>query len=118
MYDPLTPPRKPDVAYLDVELVPHMARRNLRTTPPVETFNAIYRTAIDKGMTTEQKIFELVGKDGLQILRSPKSNPSPAQRHLVLSFIATLDPEKATMQKERWRHANPRPKEERAPQPL
>lgn len=114
-YDPHTSGDvKPE--YVPVDLVPQLAARNLRTPGPLKTFNAIYNTAIDMGMTSEQKICELVGKEALEALRSPKSNPSPAQRRLVLQFIATLDPENATMKKEPWRHASRRPKEERTPQ--
>lgn len=119
MFDPLSDPRTPEKQpeYLRLELVPHMAKRSARTTSPLETFQAIYRTAIDLGMTSEQKISEVVGRDALETLRSKKSNPSPTVRRLVLEFIATLNPEEATMKKEPWRHASPRPKEERAPQP-
>ncbi len=112
-YDPRTPEKQPE--YLPVDLVPHMAERSVRATPPRETFQIIYRTAIDMGMTSEQKISEIVGRDGLETLRSKKSDPSPTLRRLVLEFIATLDPKEATMEKKPWRHANPRPKEERTP---
>lgn len=114
-YDPRTPEKQPE--YLPLDLVPHMAQRAVRITSPLETFQIIYRTAIDQGMTSEQKISELVGRDGLETLRSKKSNPSPNLRRLVLTFIATLDPENATMKKQPWRHASPRPRDERAHEP-
>jgi len=64
MYDPLDDPRttrntKPD--YVPLDLVPQLALRNLRMSAPIETFNVIYRTVIDNGMTSEQKISEIVG---------------------------------------------------------
>jgi hypothetical protein len=115
LYDPRKQEKKPE--YLPLELVPHMAQRAARLTSPLETFRIIYLTAIEQGMTSEQEISKVIGRDGLDKLRSQKSDPSPALRRLVLTFIATLDPEKATMKKEPWRHASPRPREERVSEP-
>ncbi len=115
LYDPRTPEKKPE--YLPLEMVPHMAQRAVRLTSPLETFQIIYRTAIENGMTSEQKISEVVGRDNLEVLRSRKSDPNPKLRRLVLEFIATLNPEDATMKKEPWRHAHQRPREERNFQP-
>lgn len=111
LYDPRTPEKKPE--YLPLDLVPHMAERAVRLTSPLETFQIIYRTAIEQGMTSEQEISKVVGRDGLDVLRSKKSDPSPDLRRLVLVFIATLDPKEATGKKEPWRHAHQRPREER-----
>ncbi|HEU4838381.1 MAG TPA: hypothetical protein VFS88_03105 [Micavibrio sp.] len=118
MFDPLDNSGADKSASIPLDLVPSIARRTLRNGAPSETFDTLYKTVIDNGMTSEQKIAEALGKDTLRALRSPKSGLSPARRRLVLEFIAALDPEAATARKERWRHANPRPREERDLQPL
>jgi hypothetical protein len=118
MFDPLNDPGADKSASIPLDLVPSIARRTLRHGAPLGVFTALYQAAIENGMTSEQKIAEAFGRDVLRALRSPSSGLSPARRRLVLEFIAALDPNAATARKERWRHANPRPKEERTVQPL
>lgn len=118
MFDPLDNSGADKSASIPLDLIPSIARRSLRNGAPPESFDTLYKAVIDNGMTSEQKISEALGKDVLRALRSQKSGLSPARRRLVLEFIVALDPNAATARKERWRHANPRPKEERTVQPL
>jgi hypothetical protein len=98
----------PKQGAIPLELVPHIARR-ARTKLSLDTFNAVVETALDMGMTSTQKLSQVFGRDLVRTLQSPKSNPNPAQCREVLAYIASLDPDEATGQKEQWRHeAKPR----------
>ena len=116
LYDPRTT-RVEQKTYIPLDLVPQIAKRTI-TNFSLDTFNTLYQTVIDQGMTTEQEIGKQFGKDMLRLLQSPKTNPSPAKCQDLLKFFSGLDPEAATGRKERYRHANPRPREERSAQPL
>lgn len=112
--DPRTPEPRPK--FIQPDMVPIIAKRQLNSTPSPAAVAALFQSVVANGMTSEQEIAKAIGKDVLEVLRSKKSNPSPAKCQLVLQFFAALDPEAASYKKERWRHANPRPKEEQ-PEP-
>lgn len=116
MYDPLHSGRQAQEENIPVELVPTIARQNV-SKGSLKVFNALYKSALDYGMTSEQAISRELGPDVLQAIRSKKRNPSPAQLSSLFLFLASLNPDGATGKKERWRHANPRPVDERENQP-
>ncbi|MFA5592110.1 MAG: hypothetical protein WC989_02215 [Micavibrio sp.] len=100
---------------LSLDLVPDVAQRTLKNFSPA-MFNVVYNTAISEGLTTEQTIKDMFGRDVLLVLKSPKKNPSPAQCRTILQFISTLNPEEASGRKEQWRHAQPRREPENQPE--
>lgn len=84
-----------------------VAQRALKN-PSSDVFKVVYKTAIAEGLTTQQTIKDMFGRDVLLVLKSSKRNPSPAQQRSILEFICTLDPAEATGRKEQYRHADPR----------
>jgi hypothetical protein len=103
------PPFPPD-------LTPYIARRTARNFCR-DTFRAVVDVAVGHGMISEQALADKFGRDVLSVLRK-SANPDPATCREILAHIATLKPEEAIGEKARWRHANPRPREERTVQPL
>lgn len=113
-FEPLAPKAEPQIP---ADLLPALARRLMREFR-LDSFRAVVNGYIKQGFVSEQDIVSEFDRKTLNALKDPKSNPSPAKCRKILSFLCNRCTTNPPGEKIRWRHANPRPREDRAPQPL
>ncbi len=98
-YNPLAFDDAPS-QYPAIEKIPFIALAASLNNFCHEKFSDIVEAALARGLTSKQEL-RAKGWDD-------KKNPDPATGKNLLSFIASCDPEEATGEIQKWKHAQPR----------